>query len=72
MKFKKTFIYNELIYKNNKYNSKNFSFFRCSMLQLNNCPCLKKRDIFDYYFYTTPHPHKAAKDAPLLYTDHQN
>ena len=52
VKFKKTFIYNELIYKNSEYNyanSKNFSFFRCSMPQLDNCPCLKKKDIFDYY-----------------------
>jgi len=52
VKFKKTFIYNELIYKNIEYNytnSKNFSFFRCSMPQSDNCPCLKKKDIFDYY-----------------------
>ena len=51
-RFKNTFIYNELIYKNIKYNysnSKNFSFFRCSMLQWDNCPSKKNFEIYDYY-----------------------
>ena len=52
IKNKNTSIYYELIYKNNEYNftnSRNFSFFRCSMVQFDNCPSLKKCDIFDYY-----------------------
>ena len=51
-RFKNTFIYNELIYKNIKYNysnSKNFSFFRCSMLQWDNCLSKKNFEIYDYY-----------------------
>ena len=51
-RFKNTFIYSELIYKNIKYNysnSKNFSFFRCSMLQWDNCPSKKNFEIYDYY-----------------------
>ena len=52
IKNKNTIIYNELIYKNIVYNysnSKNFSFFRCSMLQWDNCPNLNRCEIYDYY-----------------------
>jgi len=52
IKFKNTFIYSELIYKNFEYNytiSKNFFLFRCSMMQWDNCPSFKNCDIFDYY-----------------------
>ena len=52
IRFKNTSIYNELIYKNIKYNysnSKNFSFFRCSMLQWDNCPVKNNSEIYDYY-----------------------
>ena len=52
IRFKNTFIYNELIYKNIEYNysnSRNFSFFRCSMLQWDNCLSKTKNMIYDYY-----------------------
>lgn len=52
IRFKNTFIYNELIYENiiyNYSNIKNFSFYRCSMLQWDNCQSLNHYEIYDYY-----------------------
>ena len=52
VKFKNTFIYSELIYKNiifNFTNQKNFHIYRSSMLEWDNCPRNKKCIIFDYY-----------------------
>jgi len=55
VKFKDTFIYSELIYKNllfninNITNKNNFQLFRGSMLEWDNCPRRKDCFIFDYY-----------------------
>ena len=55
VKFKNTFIYSELIYKNKYFNNNNISYsneypiFRGSMLEWDNCPRRKDCFIFDYY-----------------------
>ena len=54
VKFKNTFIYSELIYKNlnfriNNTVTKNFPVFRGSMIEWDNCPRTKPCYIFDYY-----------------------
>ena len=55
VKFKNTFIYSELIYKNKFFNINNISYtneypiFRGSMLEWDNCPRRNDCFIFDYY-----------------------
>ena len=54
VKYKNTFIYSELIYKNilfqfNNTNKNDFQIYRGSMLEWDNCPRVKSCFIFDYY-----------------------
>jgi hypothetical protein len=52
VKFKNTFIYSELIYKNIQFNYtyiNNFPIFRGNMLEWDNCPRTNYCSIFDYY-----------------------
>ena len=52
IKYKNTFIYSQLIYKNSNFNNtneKDFKIYRGSMLEWDNCPRIKECSIYDYY-----------------------